>query len=729
MLVKSSTTVFFALLFSLSLVFPLRAEQAPDSLNSERPKVGVVFSGGGAKGFAHIGVLKVLEEINMPIDYITGTSMGALIGGLYSVGYSPELMQELVLNLNWAELFTDEIQRRYMPMEEKYWDGQFLISLPFKSGQLRLPAGLIAGQHISMLLSNLTWDYHNIKDYDQLPIPFTCIATDLESGEAHVMRSGTLSESIRASISIPTIFTPVRVDGRTLVDGGVVRNLPVSDAIEMGADIVIGINVSDGLKYADSLRTILDIMDQTVGFKMYASVNEEVSLADIVIAPEVRHYSMLDFDEALEMINIGESAARKHYDRLKTLADSLNAITNYSRREVIQPSINNEVAISGINIEGLDYYSETQLRNELRIEIGSKADRTVITNAIERLFSLQYFHQITYNLVPAEDGGYELNIKAVEREQSTFRFGFKYTNYTNATLLFNTTLKNLVTRSSTLRLTAFLGHEPVLDAQLIRYLGTGNSIGFQGRLNYELTKINLFNDQGDRITSFDNNAIYSELLFFPVASSKVLIGGGIREEFYSASSGIGFLDFDLSWSNLNLITGLVWFDNLDKTFFPTRGHSIKADVFRSVSFDSEAPGFFKAELSWKSFYSLSEKLVLTNRGQTGFISGRNVPVHYQFFLAGDRGFHGLQRYNVNGTEIKWVQAGIRYEFIEETYIQPLFNIGNTLSISDLNFAGQSYHWGWGLSFGMQTMIAPVQVIISGSDRHNLQIAFSIGVQL
>ncbi|MCA1803072.1 MAG: patatin-like phospholipase family protein, partial [Rhodothermaceae bacterium] len=509
MLVKSSASVLFALILSLFLVFPLQAKQAPDSLKGGRPKVGIVFSGGGAKGFAHIGVLKVLEEINMPIDYISGTSMGALVGGLYSIGYSPEFMQDLVLNLNWGELFSDDIRRRYMPMEEKYWDGQFLISLPFKSGQVRLPAGLVAGQHISMLLSNLTWDYHDIRDYDQLPIPFACVATDLETGEAHVMRSGTLSESIRASISIPTVFTPVRVDGRTLVDGGVVRNLPVSDAFNMGADIVIGVNVSDGLKYADSLRTIFDIMDQTVGFRMYQSVNEEVGLADIMIEPEVKQYNLLDFDEALEIINIGEYETRKQYDRLKLLADSLNAISKYSRREVIQPAINNEVAISSINVEGLEYYSETQLRNELSIEIGSKADRTVITNAIERLFSLQYFHRITYNLVPAEDG-YELNIKAVEREQSTFRFGFKYDNYTNATLHFSTALKNLVTRSSTLRLTASLGLEPVLDAQLIRYLGTGNSIGFQGRLNYELNKIDLYNERGDRITSFDNNATYAE---------------------------------------------------------------------------------------------------------------------------------------------------------------------------------------------------------------------------
>lgn len=725
MVKKTYVTSLIPAVLSLLLIIPVKATGTIDSTQAERPRVGIAFSGGGAKGLAHIGVLKVLEEINMPIDYITGTSMGALVGGLYSIGYSPEYMQDLVLNLNWNELFSDDIRRRYMPMEEKYWDGQFLISLPFKSGQLRLPAGLVAGQHISMLLSNLTWEYHNVNDYNRLPIPFACIATDLETGEALVMRSGVLSESIRASISIPTIFTPVRIDNRVVMDGGVVRNLPVSDVIEMGADIVIAIDVSEGLKFADSLRTIVDIMDQTVGFKMYQSVSEETKLADIMINPEVKSFNLLDFDNAQEIISIGEAEARKYYDKLKNLADSLNAITGYTRRESTQSEINNEITITGINIEGLVYYPETQLRSELQIETGSKADRTVITTAIDRLYSLRYFHRIRYYLSET-DGGYDLNINVVEREQSTFSFGFKYNNYTNATLLFNTTLKNLVIRGSTLRLTASLGMEPALDAQLIRYIGVQRNIGFQGRINYKLSKIDLFNDQGDRISSFDNNSTYAELLFFPVSSSTIVVGGGIREEFFSASSGIGFLDFDLSWNNLNFLTALVWVDNLDKTFFPDRGHSLRVDASRSFTLDNTS-GFLKTDFQWRSFYSLSRKLVLTNRGQVGFISGDRAPVHHRFFLAGDRGFYGFQRYEVDGTGIKWIQAGLRYEIIEQTYIQPTFNFGNTEDLDELNLTEQYYHWGWGLSVGMQTLIAPVQLILSGSDRHNLQFGFSIGM--
>ncbi|MFU8860012.1 MAG: patatin-like phospholipase family protein [Cyclonatronaceae bacterium] len=725
MIKKLSFISLVPVIVGLVLILPVQATDSADSLKTDRARVGIAFSGGGAKGLAHIGVLKVLEEVNMPIDYITGTSMGALVGGLYAIGYSPEFMQDLVLNLNWNELFSDEIRRRYMPMEEKYWDGRFLITLPFKSGQLRLPAGLVAGQHISMLLSNLTWEYHAVNDYNRLPIPFACIATDLETGEAIVMRSGVLSESIRASISIPTIFTPVRVDSQVVVDGGVVRNLPVSDVVEMGADIVIGVNVSEGLKFADSLRTIVDIMDQTVGFKMYQSVSEETELADIMMNPEVKSYKLLEFDKAQEIINAGEAEARKHYAWLKNLADSLNAITEYTRRRSIQPEINNEVTITGINIEGLVYYSESQLRSELQIEIGSKADRIVITNAIDRLYSLQYFHRISYYLSETEDG-FNLNIKVTEREQSTFSFGFNYNNYTNATLLFNSSFKNLVTRGSTLRLTASLGLEPALDAQLIRYVGVRRNIGFQGRINYELKKIDLYDDQGERVSSFDNNSTYAELLFFPVVSSTILIGGGIREEFFSASSGIGFLDFDLSWSNLNLLTAHIWVDNLDKTFFPDRGHSIRADASRSFIFGNTS-GYLKVDFNWSSYYNLSRKLVLTNRGQLGFISGDVAPVHHRFFLAGDRGFYGFRRYEVNGTRIKWIQAGLRYEIIEQTYIQPTFNVGNTEDPGNLDLTSQSYHWGWGISFGMQTMIAPVQLILSGSDRHNLQIGFSIGI--
>jgi NTE family protein len=720
------TVLMAVIMYILSCGIALAGESDQENPDTKRPEVGVVFSGGGAKGLAHIGVLKVLEEVNMPVDYITGTSMGALVGGLYAIGYSPEFMQDLVLGLNWNELFSDEVKRIHMPMEEKYWDGQYLITLPFSQGRLRLPAGLVAGQHISMLLSGLTWDYLQHTSYSDLPIPFACVATDLENGDAHVMNEGILAQSIRASISIPTVFTPVTIDGRTVVDGGVVRNLPVSDVKNMGADIVIGINVSEGLKYADSLRTLIDIMDQTVGFKMYQSVSEEAKLADLLIEPDVKNVGILDFQMAMEIVNLGEMAAREHYDWLKNLADSLNAIEPYNRRPELTANYSRAVDIADIRIGGLEYYSAGQLKNQIQMEIGTRTNPAALNNVIERLHSLQYFHRITYSLQPAEDEAYILNVSVVEREQSTFRFGFRYDNYTNANLLFNSTLKNLVTRGSTLRLTASLGLEPVLDAQLIRYVGSGNTIGFQGRMNYELKKFDLYDDKGIRTSSFDNNSIYAELMFFPVASSRFLIGGGVREEFYSASSGIGFLDLDQAWSNLHLITGLIWYDNLDKTFFPHSGHSVRLNGLRSFPIGNNGESFWRAELIWRSYYSLSETLTFTTRGHFGFIEGNQIPVHHNFFMAGDRGFAGLKRYEVNGTEMKWSQVGLRYEFVESTYAELLLNTGNAKPIFDRGILGQKYNWGWGLSLGMETIIAPVQLVFSGGDRHNLLISFAIG---
>jgi NTE family protein len=713
------------LLFSLPAV-PLTAQKADTEASVERPKVGVAFSGGAAKGLAHIGVLKVLEEVNMPVDYITGTSMGALIGGLYSIGYSPEFMTDLTLNLDWTELFGDDVERRYMPMEEKFWDGQFLITLPFSGGQLRLPRGLVSGQQISMLLSNLTWQYPGVQNYNDLPIPFACIATDLDSGEAHVMRNGVLSESIRASISLPSIFTPAKLEGKTLVDGGIVRNLPVSDAIEMGADLVIGINVTEGLKDADSLRSIIDIMDQTVRFRMYRSVSEEIELAHIMITPDVSRYNILDFDDALQIIDAGEFAAREMYDELKELADSLNSLSEREQRKIFNPESIDPVEIAEIRINGMEYYSEERLRSELMIEIGRSANPTMIAAAIDRLYSLQYFQNITYNLESAGEEGYYLNINVTEREQSTFSFGFRYDNYTSATLLFNNTFRNLVTAGSTLRLNARLGLEPGLDAQLIRYVGTGNQVGFQARINYLLRQFDIYNSSGERVFRFDNNSIYGELMFYPVSTSSIMIGGGIREEIFSNSSGIGFLDFDLRWSHLNFINGFIWFDTMDKAFFPSRGHSITARGLRSYTLGEGSQSFLKLELLWNSYYSMGTRLTLTQRGHAGYIYGDTVPVHHLLHMAGDQGFLGLQRYEISGSNMRWLQIGLRYEFLGSTYVHPMFNIGNTEDILNINPVDQTYQWGWGLSFGMETLLAPVQLTFMGGNRNRLLFLFSLG---
>ena len=206
----------------------------------QRPRVGLALSGGGAKGFAHIGVLKVLESAGVPIDCISGTSMGSIVGALYAIGYSVDEIEAIALESDWEDIFSDAITRRDRPIEQKLVEDRYLLSLPLVGTKIGLPRGLIAGQKVSALLDRLTLPVHGQTSFRELPIPFSCVATDIVTGEAVVLDSGFLPEAIRASMAIPSAFTPVEIDGRLLVDGMLVRNFPVQDVIDLGADLVVG---------------------------------------------------------------------------------------------------------------------------------------------------------------------------------------------------------------------------------------------------------------------------------------------------------------------------------------------------------------------------------------------------------------------------------------------------------------------------------------------------------
>lgn len=256
-------TTLSLLIILLSL--NLNAQKVTDSVqNNRRPKIGLVLSGGGAKGFAHIGVLKVLEELNMPIDYISGTSMGSIIGAFYAMGYSATDIEKLVLNQDWEELLSDKVSRKYIHVKDKVNLDRYVVSFPIKPKGIRIPAGIVQGQNIINLFEQSTIEFHNQTDFRKFPIPFVCIATDLETGDAVVLDKGNISQALRASMAIPTVFTPVEIDGKLLADGGMINNFPVEEVIKMGADIVIGVDVQTGPRDKSELNSIEDIINQAV---------------------------------------------------------------------------------------------------------------------------------------------------------------------------------------------------------------------------------------------------------------------------------------------------------------------------------------------------------------------------------------------------------------------------------------------------------------------------------
>ncbi|MGD8698881.1 MAG: patatin-like phospholipase family protein, partial [Gemmatimonadales bacterium] len=289
---------------------PARQQDSASVAESPGRKLGLVLSGGSARGFAHIGVIRVLDRAGLEFDVVTGTSMGSIIGALHATGYSPGLMLHVAASADWDELFDDNALRQNLPLERKAEVDRLVFTVPIRRGRPTLPGGFIAGQRIGQFFALLTWQAHPVRDFRALPIDFAAVATDAETGEAVRLQEGYLPEALRASSAIPSVFAPVEIDGRLLTDGGVSRNLPAEDARALGADFLVCSDVSKPLMPADSLNNLLAVLDQTIGYRGWESTLRQRQLCDVLILPDITGLSSTAFDKAEAWAARGDSAAR-----------------------------------------------------------------------------------------------------------------------------------------------------------------------------------------------------------------------------------------------------------------------------------------------------------------------------------------------------------------------------------------------------------------------------------
>ena len=324
----------------IACVLASAAAAAADSAEQlARPRIGLVLSGGGARGGAHIGVLKVLEEEHVPIDAIAGTSMGAIVGGLYASGMSPREIERRLTSIDWQDAFRNRPPRRELSFRRKLDDNTFLVNFPLgvRGGEFRLPKGLIQGQKLTSMLRESTAPVATVTDFDQLPIPFRAVATDLETGAARVFDSGDLVTAMRASMSAPGVFTPVELDGRLLVDGGLAENLPVDVARKMNVDVLIVVDVSFALQSEKELDSALAISNQMLAILVRKDTERQKATLggrDVAITPELGAASSIDFAGLKRMIASGEIAARGMHEQLAALSVSADEYHAYlARRE------------------------------------------------------------------------------------------------------------------------------------------------------------------------------------------------------------------------------------------------------------------------------------------------------------------------------------------------------------------------------------------------------------
>ena len=404
------------LLLTLLLLLPLSG-----FADVPQPKTGLVLSGGAARGLAHIGVLKALEENGVHIDAVAGTSMGAVIGGLYASGYSVAELEKLALTLDWQQVLSDDPPRQDVPFRRKQDDRDFLVKqkLSFRDdGSLGLPLGVIQGQNLALLLERLLVHISDTRNFDHLPIPFRAVATDVANDEKVIFRSGHLPQAIRASMSIPAVFAPVEIEGRLLVDGGMVDNIPMDVARDMGVDRLIVVDIGTPLKPRNELLTVVDVLNQTT--TMMTRRNSEAQLAtlrpeDLLVQPALSGYGSTDFSRAEQLIDAGYRAASALQGRLASMSVNAGGNPALSLARTSEPRT---PMITGIRIENDSKVGDRVIRRHIRQELGEPLDLEGLQKDMGTLYGLEYFEQVEYRVVPGSLGNI-LVISAREKRSGT----------------------------------------------------------------------------------------------------------------------------------------------------------------------------------------------------------------------------------------------------------------------------------------------------------------------
>jgi len=415
-----------------------------------QPRVGLALSGGGARGAAHIGVIRVLLEEGVAIDCIAGTSMGAIVGGLYASGKTLEEIEQALNDIDWDDVFVDSTNRADKTFRRKRDDDDFLIKrrIGFSNGKIKLPLGVVQGQKIDLAITKLTLPVALVDNFDELPIPYRAVATDIGTGEQVVLGSGDLATAILASFSIPAAMVPVFIDGRMLVDGGIAANLPISVVRKMGADIVIAVDISTPLKSQEEIGSVLSIAEQLSGLLTRRNTESELNTlteSDILISPKLGDISAGDFDRVNEAIPIGRSAALENLDRLQMLAtlssNSANSLVAKTAPGTRQPII-----------DFIRWINKSKLSNEFIVsrmdefELGQPLDTERLESGLARIYGTEAFQKVSFRLV--EDSGQTgLEVTAVERSWGPkyLQFGLNIASMAGGENLINGSISHLNT--------------------------------------------------------------------------------------------------------------------------------------------------------------------------------------------------------------------------------------------------------------------------------------------
>lgn len=742
---RKGIIIGIALLALLSAMAGHAAVMQGDTIYPPRPQVGIVLGGGGAKGAAHIGVLKYIEELGIPVDYVAGTSMGSIIGGLYALGYTPNEIEELISNLDWGKYMSNTIERRDASSADKLRRSTYLVNIPFNHGQFidklktihanndnqeldprslisSLPDSFIGGTDLLNLFNSLCIGYQDTMNFNDLPIPFACVATDLTTGEPVVIRSGKFPEAIRASMSIPGVFSPITIDGKMLVDGGLTNNFPADVCREMGADIVIGIEVAQGMiSDTNQLKSLPQMAAQMKNIMVKGRNEENRELCDLYIHPQVNDFSMLSFNaKAIDtIVQRGYQYASKAREELLTIKRYINSFKpSYER---LQPPRAQNVILDTIQLESIvmDNVNPKEfdwLLRKSRLQLHQKITEKEIQRAIDVFKGTGFFNAIQYRLSPVEQSPssnrFNLHFKFLPSEPHSLSVGLNYNSEESAAAIVNLGVGQNKFSGLKFNLNSRLGLNTKVNATLT-YAGLSLA-NFNIAYDFQHVKYNTVFEDLSEAWALNRHRIRFYISEFHLRNIQTRVGVEAESFFYPRLR-------NSSWGPFATFK----YDNMDHAYFANKGLMVNAEIHERFCKDHLSPlcDLFlavKYHVSSGRFTfipQLYSRCVISNRVPYAYyniIGGDVFGRYYDFQLP----FVGINNTFQTDDFTGIARLDVRYRIHNKHYViaivdavRSAFNFGTLVSLNDEGIG----HWGCGLKYSYDSPIGPLSFDIHYSN--------------
>ncbi len=690
-------------------------------------KVGLALSGGGAKGMAHIGVLRALEEHNVKIDYISGTSMGAVVGAMYSIGYSVDQIEAYLKNVDWDALLDNTLPRNHLSVLDRESAERYILDFEVVDDKILAADAFNKGQYMLKELSFLTFPEHGQTDFSKFDIPFLCVGTDLATGEEMIFEEGELSGALRASLAFPSMFSPFKIKGRKYVDGGVVNNLPISVLKDSkGMDFIIASNVQGRLYTEEELVSVIQILEQVSSYANAMAYKEQKKKASLLINPPVLDYSLTAYELADTISKIGYDEAVKYEDVFKKLPQK-----SIARDTVVDLRNEDKIYIKSIEVNGADQTTVRFVKSKMRLKKPTVYSTKKLNAGLDRLYGSSYYDHLYFDLIPA-DTGYNLILKLKERKSSmTLRTGLHYDDDFGIGILANITLRNALLANSRFSMDVVFSENIRGKIAYVYDRGFIPALGVQIAFHRFGTKIY---DNREAITSLTYQDFSISTFLTSTFSNNYSLGGGVKYE--NVNYLEDFQTLGIGRFNNNYLHTYVYldFDNFNRKYKPSKGFKLKSE-FRTIARQQEGVKFFDASSVLYAKYDqaikINRKLGINTTLLAGGTIGPDMDLPYNIYFGGLGEnynnyifpFLGYRYMELFGRTAVMGRLDFYVEPAKNHFITAKANIGKLEPTIEGLFNESILLDGYGISYGYNSPFGPLEFTLIASSNHNAILSY------